>query len=414
MFKLTELLEKNRVELSLLEALDNGKTAKIADSVDLDFAIKTYRYYAGYCDKILGDTIPLHGNFFGYTRREPIGVCAQIIPWNFPILMQAWKLAPAFAAGCTVVMKSAEQTPLSALRVAELIKEAGFPDGVFNMLSGFGETAGRHLVAHPGVDKVAFTGSTQVGREIMGNSAKNNLKHVSLELGGKSPNIVLDDADIGKAIRNSTGGLFFNAGQCCNAASRTFVHEKIYDEFVEKATAEAKKIKVGDQFSDDTEQGPLISEEQHKKVLGFIESGKKEGASCTVGGGRHGDKGYHVQPTVFANVNDDMKIAKEEIFGPVMSILKISDIDEAIERANNTEYGLAAAVFTESIDNAIYVSNALRAGQVYVNTYGAPQPTVPFGGFKNSGIGRELGHQGLDNYLEDKTVVFATRKGTLP
>ena len=414
LFKLYELFIKHKEELALLEALDNGKTAKMANVIDVSFAAKIYRYYAGFADKILGDTIPVHGDYFAYTRREPVGVCAQIIPWNFPILMQSFKIAPALAAGCTIVMKSAEQTPLTALRVAELVKEAGVPDGVFNMLSGFGETAGRHLVAHPDVDKVSFTGSTEVGLEIMRNSAKHNLKRVSLELGGKSPNVILDDADIEKAVVYATQGVFFNAGQCCNAGSRTLVHEKIYDEFVEKSIKHAEKVVTGDQFSETTTQGPLVSKEQHEKVLNYIKIGKEEGASLMTGGERVGDKGYHVKPAVFANVKDDMRIAKEEIFGPVMSIFKFSDIEEAIDRANNTQYGLAAAVFTQDINKALHVSNAIRAGQVYVNCYAAADYTLPFGGFKNSGIGRELGYKGLDPFLEDKTVVMTRPSGSLP
>jgi aldehyde dehydrogenase (NAD+) len=328
--------------------------------------------------------------------------------------MQSWKLGPALAAGCTVVLKSAEQTPLTALRIAELAKEAGYPDGVVNVISGFGETAGRQLASHPGIDKVAFTGSTEVGLEIMKNSSKNGLKRVSLELGGKSPNIIFDDADLDYSVANAHAGLFFNCGQSCDAGSRIFVHEKIYDEFVEKTVKLTKEIVLGDQFSPTTTQGPLVSKEQQDRVLGYIKSGQKEGAKLLTGGKKHGEKGYHVEPTVFADVKDNMKIAKEEIFGPVMSILKFSDTEEVIQRANDTNYGLAAGIFTQDLNKALHVSSALRVGTIYMNCYGTVQPSAPFGGFKNSGVGRELGKQGLDGYLESKTVVMARPSGSLP
>lgn len=414
LLKLADLIEKNRDELSLLEALNNGKSNTMANMVDMDIVINCIRYYAGWSDKITGDTIPLQGDYFGYVRREPIGVCGQIIPWNFPLAMMAWKLGPALATGCTVVMKTAEQTPLTALRMAELIKEAGIPDGVVNILSGYGETIGRYMVTHSGIDKIAFTGSTEVGLEIQSRSATNGLKHVSLELGGKSPAIVMHNANLDVAANWVHGGLFFNSGQCCNAGSRVLVHEKIYDDFVERCAKLAKKVKYGDQFDPQVTQGSLVSKEQQDKVLGYIKSGQKEGATLVTGGKKVGDKGFHVEPTVFADVKDNMKISREEIFGPVLSLSKYSDTDEAISRANDTSYGLAAAVYTEDINDAIKVSNALRAGQVYVNCYSVVQTTTPFGGFKNSGIGRELGKSGLNNYLEYKTVVAARPSESLP
>lgn len=402
--RLANLIERDRAYLASLETLDNGKTYGDAYRIDLDLVIKVYRYYAGWSDKIHGKTIPIDGNFFTYTRHEPVGVCGQIIPWNFPLLMQAWKLAPALAAGNTVVMKPAEQTPLTALYVADLIKEAGFPPGVVNIVSGYGPTAGGALTSHPGVDKLAFTGSTEVGKLVMEAAAKSNLKRVTLELGGKSPNIVFKDADLDHAIQTSSFGLFFNQGQCCCAGSRIFVEADIYDEFVQRSVEDAKNRAVGDPFNPKTEQGPQIDQEQMNKILDLIDSGNKEGAKMLCGGGRHGDRGYFVRPTVFADVQDHMRIAKEEIFGPVMQILKFSSVDELLERANKTEYGLAASVFTRDIDKALYFSSGLRAGTVWINCYDVFGAQVPFGGFKMSGIGRELGEYGLQQYSEVKTV----------
>lgn len=415
LYKLSTLMEKNAEELALLESLDNGKPASIALVADVPLSYNTYRYYAGWADKIHGETIPLHGDYFGYTRREPVGVAAQIIPWNFPLAMQAWKLGPALAAGCTVVMKTAEQTPLSALRVGEFIKEAGFPDGVVNILSGFGEDAGAYLSTHPGVDKVAFTGSTEVGLKIMQNStAGNKLRRITLELGGKSPNIICDDADIDLAIQQANFALFFNQGQCCIAGSRTFVHEKIYDEFVERSSKAAKTAVIGNGLDPKTTQGPQVSAEQRDRIMNYIDLGKKEGAKLITGGKRPSGKGYFVEPTIFADVTDDMTIAREEIFGPVMSVLKFREIDEVIARANDNEYGLGAGIVTKDINKALHLVNGLRVGTVYVNCYDVFQPTTPFGGFKNSGIGRELGPSGLDNYLEEKTVVYSRPAGSLP
>jgi len=408
--RLANLIEQNREELAQLEVLDNGKTYFEAYHVDLALVIQCYRYYAGWADKIHGKVIPAEGpvagkrKHFTYTQHEPVGVVGQIIPWNFPLLMQAWKLAPAFAAGCTVVLKTAEQTPLSALRVGELALEAGFPPGALNILSGYGPTAGHALASHPDIDKVAFTGSTEVGHIIMETAAK-SMKRVTLELGGKSPAIVFADADLQKAVETAHLGLFLNQGQCCCAGSRLFVEESVYDKVVDMSVAIAKERKVGNSFDPSTRQGPQVSQEQMDKVLSFIESGKKEGAKLKTGGKRFGDRGYFIEPTVFADVTDDMTIAREEIFGPVMSIIKFKDIKEVVRRANTTPYGLAAAVFTKDISKAHRIANGVRAGSVWVNCYDVFDAATPFGGFKQSGIGRELGEYGLNNYLEVKSVV---------
>src|ERR1700726_5336083 len=404
--KLADLIEQNMEELAALESLDNGKPYRDALTADLPLTIKCYRYYAGWADKNHGKTIPVEGDFFCYTKHEPVGVVGQIIPWNFPLLMQAWKLGPALATGCTVVMKPAEQTPLSALRVGELIMEAGFPEGVVNILPGYGPTAGASIARHMDVDKVAFTGSTEVGKLIMKAAAETNLKRVTLELGGKSPNIVFADADMDKAIEGSHFALFFNQGQCCCAGSRTFVEDKVYDEFVERSAARAKKRTVGNPFDKNTEQGPQVDQEQFTKVMGYIDSGKQQKAKLMAGGNRVGDKGFFIEPTVFADVNDDMKIAQEEIFGPVMSILRFKDLGEVVERANKSLYGLAAAVWTKDISKAHAIADNVRAGTVWINCYDVFDAAAPFGGFKQSGIGRELGEYGLANYTEVKTVTI--------
>jgi aldehyde dehydrogenase (NAD+) len=404
LYKLADLIEKNADALARLEALDNGKPYQVARTADLPLVIGCYRYYAGWADKIQGKTIPVAGNYFCYTRHEPVGVVGQIIPWNFPLLMQAWKLGPALAAGNTVVLKPAEQTPLTALRTGELIIEAGFPAGVVNILPGYGPTAGAAIAWHNGVDKVAFTGSTEVGHLIMEAAARSNLKRVTLELGGKSPNIVFADADMDQAIEGAHFALFFNQGQCCCAGSRLFVEAKAYDEFVEKSVARAKKRKVGDPFDPTSEQGPQVDDVQFEKVMSYILAGKTEGASLVAGGNRVGNRGFFIEPTVFADVKDDMKIAKEEIFGPVMSIMKFKDVEEVVERSNRTEYGLAAAVWTRDISKAHAVANSVRAGTVWVNCYDVFDAAAPFGGFKQSGIGRELGEYGLQQYTEVKTV----------
>ncbi|KAL5004766.1 hypothetical protein ScPMuIL_018222 [Solemya velum] len=402
--KLADLMERDRVVLASLETLDNGKPYNVSFSTDLELSIRCYRYYAGWADKNHGKTIPIRGDQFCYTRHEPVGVCGQIIPWNFPLLMQAWKFGPALAMGNVVVMKPAEQTPLTALHVASLAAEAGFPPGVVNVIPGYGPTAGAAIAQHMDVDKVAFTGSTEIGQLIPQMAAKSNLKRTTLELGGKSPNIVLADADMDDAIEKSHFGLFFNMGQCCCAGSRIFVEEKAYDEFVERSTERAKKRTVGDPFDSKNEQGPQIDEDQFGKIMDLIESGKKEGAKLCTGGSRYGDKGYFIQPTVFADVQDNMRIAKEEIFGPVMQIMKFKTIDEVIARGNNTEYGLAASIFTKNLDRAIYLSNSIRAGTVWVNCYDVFDAASPFGGYKMSGSGRELGEYGLDAYTEVKSV----------
>ncbi len=402
--RLADLIEQNADELARLESLDNGKPYKVAKAADLPLTIACYRYYAGWADKVQGKTIPISGDYFCYTRLEPVGVVGQVIPWNFPLLMQAWKLGPALCTGNTVVLKPAEQTPLTALRVGELIVEAGFPEGVVNILPGYGPTAGAAIAWHNDVDKVAFTGSTEVGHLIMEAAAKTNLKRVTLELGGKSPNIVFADADMDQAIEGAHFALFFNQGQCCCAGSRLFVEAKAYDEFVEKSVARAKKRTVGDPFDPNTEQGPQVDDIQFEKVMSYIDAGKKDGAKLLTGGNRVGDRGFFIEPTVFADVKDNMKIAREEIFGPVMSILKFKDIDEVVDRANRTEYGLAAAVWTQDVGKAHAIANKVRAGTVWVNCFDVFDAAAPFGGFKQSGIGRELGEYGLQQYTEVKTV----------
>ena len=404
--RLADLIEQNAEQLARLETLDNGKPLSIAKAVDVTKTIACYRYFAGWADKVHGKTIPIDGDFFCYTRHEPIGVIGQIIPWNYPLLMQAWKLAPALATGNTIVMKPAEQTPLSALRLGELILEAGFPEGVVNLLPGFGPTAGAAIARHMDVDKVAFTGSTEVGRLIMEAAAKSNLKRISLELGGKSPNIIFADSDLDDAVEGAHLGLFVNQGQSCCAGSRVFVEQTIYDEFVEKSIARARKRRVGDPLDPRTDQGPQVSESQFDRIMGYIESGKREGATLACGGERVGDRGYFIQPTVFSDVQDEMKIAREEIFGPVMSIIAFKDMDEVIARANRTTYGLAAGVWTRDIKKAHAVANSVRAGTVWVNCYHVLDTRAPFGGYKQSGMGRELGEYGLQQYTEVKTVTL--------
>jgi aldehyde dehydrogenase (NAD+) len=406
MYKLADLIESHIDELAELETLDNGKPIGESRNADLPLVIDCLRYYAGWADKIHGQTIPVRGRYFCYTKREPVGVVGQIIPWNFPMLMVAWKWGPALVAGCTVVLKPAEQTPLSALRMGELALEAGFPAGVINIVPGYGETAGDALVKHPGVDKIAFTGSTEVGRIIMRNAA-GTFKRVTLELGGKSPNIVFADADLDAAVNGAMLGLFLNQGQCCCAGSRLLVEDRVYTPMVERLAAASEKRKLGDPFDPTTEQGPQVDKTQFDKVLGYIESGKKQGARCVTGGERFGSKGYFIKPTVFADVKDSMKIATEEIFGPVMQVLKFKELDEVVERANTTDYGLAAAVWTRDIKKAHAVADRIRAGTVWVNCYDVFDAAAPFGGYKASGIGRELGEKALDNYTETKTVTVA-------
>ncbi|KAJ3087585.1 hypothetical protein HK102_010732 [Quaeritorhiza haematococci] len=409
LFKLADLLERDAQTLAELESLDNGKPVKDARTIDLNMAVATYRYYAGYADKIHGRVVDVEKSVHAYTKREPFGVVGQIIPWNFPILMQAWKLAPALACGNTVVLKSSEKTPLTALKVAELIIEAGFPPGVVNILSGHGHTAGDAIVRHPDVTKVAFTGSTTTGRKIMATAAKSNLKKVSLELGGKSPQIVFKDADLEKAVQAACQGIYFNMGQCCNAGSRVFVQEEIYDDFVNAFKAATKTVKVGDPFDESTINGPIVDSIQFNRVLSYIDSGKKDGAKVETGGNRlpSQPKGYFIEPTLFTNVRDDMKIAQEEIFGPVLVAMKFKTVDEVVERANKTTYGLAAAVHTRDIKTAVDVSGRLAAGTVWVNCFNVMLPQMPFGGYKQSGFGRELGKDALQEYTQIKSVMMS-------
>ena len=406
MFKLAELIEKNIDELAELESLDNGKPLSESRHADLPLVVDCLRYYAGWADKLHGQTIPVRGNYFCYTRREPVGVAGQIIPWNFPMLMVAWKWGPALAAGCTVVLKPAEQTPLSALRMGELAMEAGIPPGVINIVNGFGETAGASLVAHPGVDKIAFTGEGKTAQIIM-KSAADTIKRITFELGGKSPNIVFADADLDAAMNGAVLGLYLNQGQCCCAGSRLFVQDTVYDEFVDKLGKTVGSRRLGDPFDPQTQQGPQVDKAQFDKILSYIAKGREQGARVVTGGERFGDKGFFIKPTVFADVKDDMAIACDEIFGPVLSVIKFKEVDEVVKRANTTDYGLAAAVWTRDIGKAHAIANRVRAGTVWVNCYDVFDAAAPFGGFKRSGIGRELGEKGIENYTEVKTVTVS-------
>lgn len=405
LFRFADLLEKHCSEIAALESWDNGKPYEQAANVEIPMVIRVFRYYAGWADKIHGLTVPADGLHHVQTLHEPIGVAGQIIPWNFPLLLYGWKVGPALACGNTIVLKTAEQTPLSALYASKLLYEAGLPPGVLNVVSGFGPTAGAALSSHMDVDKLAFTGSTGTGKIVLGLAAKSNLKPVTLELGGKSPFIVCEDADVDKAVELSHTALFYNQGQSCCSGSRTFVHESIYDEFIEKAKARALKRVVGDPFKKGVEQGPQIDSQQFNKILGYIKSGIEAGATLEAGGEKFSSKGYYIQPTVFSNVHDNMLIAKEEIFGPVQSILKFKDLDEVIRRANATHYGLAAGIFTQNLDTANTLTRALRVGTVWINCFFVFDAAIPFGGRKMSGHGREKGIYGLSNYMQVKAVV---------
>jgi aldehyde dehydrogenase (NAD+) len=407
-WRVGELIDKYKDELATLDTLDNGKPIFETKNVDTFLAGDIFRYYGGFATKIHGETIPVPGNFLNYTIREPVGVCGQIIPWNFPLLMACWKLSPALAAGNCVVLKPAEQTPLSALRLGEILQEAGVPDGVVNIVPGYGPTAGAALAGHRGVDKVAFTGSTEVGKEVM-RAAAGNVKKISLELGGKSPNIILPDADIEGAIKGVMMGMFFNQGEVCCAGSRLFVDKKIKDQFVGALADAAASLAVGNPMDPNTRMGAQVSEEQYTKILGYIDAGKKEGAKALCGGesarsAATNNRGYFIKPTVFDGVRDDMKIAQEEIFGPVIAALEFTDLDDLVRRANDTNYGLAAGVWTKDIDKAHYLARKVRAGTIWVNCYNQFDAASPFGGFKESGFGREMGIHALELYTQVKSV----------
>ncbi len=403
MYKLADLMEENAEELAILETLDNGKPIRESRVVDIPLSIEHLRYYAGWPTKIVGETIPVSGNFLNYTRHEPVGVVGQIVPWNLPLLMTMYKMGAPLAAGCTIVLKPSELSPLTALYLAELVEEVGFPAGVFNVVPGFGGPVGAELVEHPLIDMIGFTGSTQTGKIIMANAAK-SLKKVILELGGKSPNIIMPDADLSKAIPGALHGVMGNQGQNCTAGSRVYVHKDNYDQVVSEMAEYAKNIKQGIGINEDTEMGPLISAAQQSKVLDYVEKGISGGAELLTGGRGDIESGYFVKPTIFADVNDSMLIAQEEVFGPVLAAIPFSDLDEVIERANNTEYGLAAGIWTKDVRNAHYMANNIKAGTVWVNCYNVFDVTSPHGGFKQSGIGKEVGSYGIDNYIDVKSV----------
>jgi phenylacetaldehyde dehydrogenase len=410
LWKMADLIERDLEELAELESIDNGKPYAVARVADLPLAVDMFRYMAGWATKITGSTLPLSlpGEYLSYTMREPVGVVGQIIPWNFPLLMAAWKLAPALAAGCTVVLKAAEQTPMTALRLGELFQEAGFPPGVVNILTGFGETAGAAITAHPDVDKVAFTGSTEVGKLIV-KAAAGNLKKVSLELGGKSPAIILPDADLDLAIAGAANAIFFNHGQCCCAGSRLYAHKSVYDRVVAGVADIAGKIKVGPGLDPLTDMGPLVSDEQFTRVTGYIEEGRRSGAHVAAGGNRVGNLGYFVAPTVLEKTTPDMKVIQEEIFGPVVCATPFDDddLDVIAKRANDTIYGLAASVWTANGGKAHKLASRIRSGTVWINCHNVFDASLPFGGYKQSGWGREMGAEVLHNYTEVKAVTAA-------
>jgi phenylacetaldehyde dehydrogenase len=413
LWRIGDLLNKHADELAEIESLDNGKPVVYAKAVDVAVSAETFYYMSGWATKLEGNTIPLSYNlapgmaYHAYTMRCPVGVVGQIIPWNFPLLMAAWKLAPALATGNTIVLKPAEETPLSALRLGEILHEAGLPPGVVNIVTGFGETAGAALVANKTVRKVAFTGSTEVGKIIV-RAAADDLKRVSLELGGKSPNIVLADADLEQAIPGAANAVFFNTGQMCTAGSRLFVQHKVFDKVVEGIAAIGKQLKLGPGLDPSSQIGPLVSEQQFERVSAYLRSGAEQGAKAVCGGGRGGDRGYFVQPTVLVDVKTDMKVYREEIFGPVIAAVPFKEVDDAlIQQANDTIYGLAAGVWTRDLATAQRISSRLDAGSVWVNSYNVLDPALPFGGFKQSGWGREQGHAVLEHYTELKTVCMA-------
>ncbi len=406
LWKLGDLIMEHADELALTETLDNGKPLFESRNVDVPMAAETFYYYAGWCTKIEGETIPVPGNFLNYTLREPCGVCGIITPWNFPLLMVAWKLAPALACGNTAVVKVAEETPLSGLWLGQLCLEAGFPEGVVNMVPGYGETAGRALVAHPDVDKVSFTGSTAVGKEIVRSSA-DTLKKISLELGGKSPNIIFADADIDAAIKGAFNGIFYGKGEVCNAGSRLFVEKSVHDIVMEKLLERARKLVPGNPLDSKTRLGALVSRAQMEKVLGYIKIGQEEGARAVLPGGRFGECGYFVKPAIFDSAESSMRIAQEEIFGPVLTVLTFENMEELVEKANATIYGLAAGLWTRDIGKAHTLACRLQAGTVWINAYGSLAAESPFGGYKQSGFGRELGRYGIDLYTQVKSVWVA-------
>ncbi|MCP4253924.1 MAG: aldehyde dehydrogenase family protein [Candidatus Scalindua sp.] len=403
LLEIANLIEKNKDELALLDTLDNGKPINETSNADIPLAIDCFLYYAGWADKIHGETIPVRGDFFNYTLREPVGVVGQIIPWNFPLLMAAWKIAPALACGNTVVLKPAEQTPLTALRLGEICKEAGLPDGVLNIVTGYGPTAGAALAEHMDVDKIAFTGGSATGRIIM-QAASKNLKQITLELGGKSPNIVFADSDIDSAVAGAMTGIFFNQGEVCCAGSRLFLEKSIHDEFIEKLSNKAESMRVGNPEDIATQMGAQVSKQQFDKILGYIDTGKQEGAKLVSGGERCGEKGYFIRPTIFDEVDNNMKIAREEIFGPVVSAITFDDVNEVVRQGNLSIYGLAAAVWTKDIKKAHRLARDLKAGTIWINTYNAFDAASPFGGFKQSGFGRELGVHALELYTQIKSV----------
>ncbi|WP_159711753.1 aldehyde dehydrogenase family protein [Geminicoccus flavidas] len=406
-WRLADLLEQHADELAQLEALDNGKPVTAARSADVAGSIGMFRYMSGWATRLTGETIPVSspGEWHAYTVREPVGVVGQIIPWNFPLMMAAWKLAPALSVGCTIVLKPAEQTPLAAIRLGELVQEAGFPDGVVNIITGFGETAGAAIASHPDVDKVAFTGSTEVGKLIV-KAAAGNLKRVSLELGGKSPQVIFPDAKLDHTIVGTASAIFYNMGQCCTAGSRLFAHKKVFDQVVEGLTAEAAKLKIGHGLDPETTMGPLVSSEQHQRVTGFLQSGREEGAEVVTGGNVVGNRGYFVEPTVLAKTNRDMRVVREEIFGPVVCVqpFEEDDLDSIAQFANDTEYGLSASIWTQDLRKAHSLARKIKAGTVWVNTHNWGDAAFPFGGYKQSGWGREMGKEVLEHYTETKAV----------